>query len=470
MEHVDVLIIGAGLSGIGAAHYLKSQCPWATYVVLETRHAIGGTWDLFRYPGVRSDSDMFTLGYAFRPWMGEKTIVDGGSILQYLKDTATEAGVDARIRFQHRVVTADWSSEEARWHVGARRTDTGETVEPTCAFIFSCTGYYRYDHGYIPEFGGVERFRGILVHPQAWPEKIDYAGKEVVVIGSGATAVTLVPALASTARHVTMLQRSPSYIASMPSRDPVADLLRRILPERLAGPAVRWFKALAAEAFYQLSQRRPRFVKRQIRKQLERHLPAGYDIATHFTPHYDPWDQRFCIVPDGDLFKAISAGKVSMVTDRIESFTEEGLRLESGRDLPADVIVTATGLELLFIGGIELSVDGESVDVSNRLTYKGMMIEGVPNLAMVVGYTNASWTLRCDLICEYVCRVPQPHAGNRSASVRAGQPRRLSDGAAAAESDLGIHSAFGASLSQAGVEISVAGPPELPPATIALSG
>jgi cation diffusion facilitator CzcD-associated flavoprotein CzcO len=405
VEHLDVLIVGAGLSGIGAAHYVQNECPWASYAVFEARDAIGGTWDLFRYPGIRSDSDMFTLGYSFRPWDGEKSIADGASILQYIKDTAAEAGIDERIRFHHRIVTASWSTPEARWHVTAERTDTGELVELTCGFLFSCSGYYRYDRGYLPDFPGMDRFEGTIVHPQAWPDDLDYAGKRVVVIGSGATAITLIPSMARDAAHVTMLQRSPSYIASVPAKNPAAGVLRRVLPGRVAGKAIRWMLALGTQGVYQLSKRRPGFVKRVLRKGVERQLPRGYDVDTHFTPRYDPWDQRLCVVPDGDLFKAISAGKASVVTDHIQTFTESGILLASGQELEADVIITATGLELLFIGGIRLSVDGEEVDLPSKLTYKGMMLEGVPNLGLAIGYTNASWTLKCDLTCDYVCRL-----------------------------------------------------------------
>ena len=405
MEHIDVLVVGAGLSGVGAGHYLKDKCPWASFAIFEARDAIGGTWDLFRYPGIRSDSDMFTLGYSFRPWDGEKSIADGDSILQYIHDTAVEEGLMPHIRFGHRVVRAEWSTSDALWHVTAERVADGEKVELTCGFIFSCSGYYRYDQGYLPPFDGMDDFTGTVIHPQAWPEALDYTGKNVVVIGSGATAVTLVPAMSEKAAHVTMLQRSPTYIASLPARDPIADLLRRVLPERVSGPAVRWMKALMTQGMYQLSRRRPEVVKKMIRRQLEKELPAGYDIDTHFTPKYNPWDQRFCVVPDGDLFKAIHTGKVEVVTDHIDRFTQTGLLLESGRELQADIIVTATGLELLFLGGIELLVDGEKVDPSSRLTYKGMMLEGVPNLAIAVGYTNASWTLKCDLTCDYVTRL-----------------------------------------------------------------
>jgi monooxygenase len=404
-EHLDVLIIGAGLSGIGAAHYLRERCPWAAWAVFEARDAIGGTWDLFRYPGVRSDSDMFTLGYAFRPWSGDKAIADGDSILTYIRETAAEDGTDGRIRFNTRVVRASWSSEDARWRVTARQAGTGEVIEVSCRFLFCCTGYYRYDHGYLPDFAGLDRFGGRIVHPQAWPRDLDYAGRRVLVVGSGATAVTLVPALAETAAHVTMVQRSPSYIAALPARDPIADAIRRALPARYSGPALRWFKALTTQAFFRLSRARPELVKRMLRRQLERQLPAGYDIASHFTPRYNPWDQRFCIAPDGDLFRAIRNGTVSVVTDQVDAFTENGVLLRSGTELEADIIVTATGLELLFAGGIELSVDGEPVDPAAKLTYKGMMLDGVPNLAIAVGYTNASWTLKCDLTCGYVCRL-----------------------------------------------------------------
>ena len=403
--HLDVLIVGAGLSGIGAGHYLQTECPWATYAILEARGAMGGTWDIFRYPGIRSDSDMHTLGYSFRPWDGEKSIADGDSILQYIKDTAAESGVDAHIRFNHRVVEADWSTPESVWHITAEQTDTAETIHFTAGFLFSCSGYYRYDHGYQPDFVGMGDFTGSVVHPQSWPESLDVSGKSVVVIGSGATAVTLVPALARSAAHVTMLQRSPSYIASLPEKSPVAAVLRRLLPPKQAGTATKWFHALVTQAFYQVCRRYPKLVRRMLIKGLERQLPAGYDIGTHFTPAYDPWDQRFCAAPDGDLFKSIRAGTASVVTDHIERFTEKGLLLGSGDELEADIIVTATGLELLFLGGIALSVDGEPVDPSTRLTYKGMMLEGVPNMAVAIGYTNASWTLKCDLTCDYVCRL-----------------------------------------------------------------
>ena len=408
-EHLDVLIVGAGLSGVGAGRHIQDRCPWARFAIFEARDSIGGTWDLFRYPGVRSDSDMFTLGYLFRPWDGQESIADGPSILRYIRRTADEGGLDRLIRFRHRVVRADWFSAEARWHVTAERTDpdTGavRTVEITCNFLFSCTGYYRYDHGYQPEFAGAKRFPGPIVHPQAWPDDLDCAGRRVVVIGSGATAVTLVPALARTAAHVTMLQRSPSYITSLPARPALPRLLHRWLPDRAADAAIRWVNALAAQGFYQLCQRRPETAKRLLRKGLERQLPAGYDIDTHFTPRYNPWDERLCLVPDGDLFAAIRAGTASVVTDGIATFTERGVLVQSGTEIPADVIVTATGLELLYRGGRQLTVDGDAGDPAGRMSYKGALLEGVPNLAVAFGYTNASWTLKCDLTCGYVCRL-----------------------------------------------------------------
>ncbi len=404
-EHLDVLIVGAGLSGIGAAHYVQTECPWADYAIFEARDAIGGTWDLFRYPGLRSDSDMFTLGYSFRPWDGEKSIADGESILRYIEDTAAEEGIDRHIRFGHRIVRAEWSTDDACWHVTAERTDTGETVELTCGFLFSCSGYYRYDHGHKPDFPGADRFEGTMVHPQQWPEDLDYAGKRVVVIGSGATAITLVPALAPDAAHVTMLQRSPSYVLALPDVNPLTRLLRRLLPAPRANRAIRWVNAVMTQLFYQVSQRAPGLVRRVLRAGVKRRLPRGYDVDTHFNPTYDPWDQRLCVAPRGDLFETIREGHASVVTDRIDTFTETGLRLESGAEIEADIVVTATGLELLFLGGIDVSVDGEPLEVADTLTYKGMMLEGVPNLAMAVGYTNASWTLKVDLTCDYVCRV-----------------------------------------------------------------
>jgi monooxygenase len=405
LEHFDVLIVGAGLSGIGAGYHLQANNPEKSYAILESRDCIGGTWDLFRYPGIRSDSDMYTLGYSFRPWKEAKAIADGSSILDYVRQTATDHGIDRKIRFHHRVVRAEWSTAEARWTVEAQRSDTGETVHLTCGFMLTCTGYYRYEQGYTPEFAGTERFAGQIVHPQQWTDDIDYAGKRVVVIGSGATAVTLVPSMAPGAAHVTMLQRSPSYVISRPAEDALANTLRRVLPAKVAYGIVRWKNVLLTMASFQLSRRRPGAMKAILRKGLEQQLPPGYDIDTHFKPQYNPWDQRLCLVPDGDLFKAICRGDASVVTDRIDTFTETGLKLESGAELEADLIVTATGLDLIALGGMELAVDGREVDPSQTMSYKGMMLSGVPNLALAIGYTNASWTLKCDLTCEYVCRL-----------------------------------------------------------------
>ena len=404
-EHLDLLIVGAGLSGIGAAHHLQERCPAKSYAILEARGDLGGTWDLFRYPGIRSDSDMHTLGYRFKPWTEAKSIADGASILDYVRQAARDAGIDRRIRFNHRVVSAQWSTPEGRWTVEAERSDTGETVRFTCGFLFVCSGYYRYDEGYSPRFPGMERFSGPIVHPQHWPEDLDYAGRRVVVIGSGATAMTLVPALAERAARVTMLQRSPTYVVSMPAEDAIANRLRGALGDRASYAIVRWKNVLIQMASYQLSRRRPRYMRKLLRRGVQRALPPGYDVDTHFNPSYDPWDQRLCLVPDADLFKAISSGRAEVLTDRIDTFTEAGIKLESGAELDADLIVTATGLNLLFLGGMSVSVDGEEVDPSKAMTYKGMMLSDVPNFAFTLGYTNASWTLKADLTSEYVCRL-----------------------------------------------------------------
>ncbi|WP_433280361.1 flavin-containing monooxygenase [Micromonospora sp. CA-244673] len=404
-DHVDVLIVGAGLSGVGAAVHLQRQCPGKTYAVLEARGAVGGTWDLFRYPGIRSDSDMFTLGYSFKPWTNPKAIADGDAIRSYVRETAREYGVQQHIRFHHRALRAEWDSATARWTVHAHRDDTGEDVVLTCGFLFTNSGYYRYDEGYTPEFPGVERYAGRLVHPQHWPEDLDYAGKRVVVIGSGATAVTLVPAMAERAGHVTMLQRSPTYVISLPSRDPVADAARRWLPAKAAYAVTRWKNVALGVANFQLSRRAPGLVKRFLRRAARGKLPVGYDLDRHFSPRYNPWDQRLCVVPDGDLFAALRAGTASVVTDTIDTFTERGIRLASGEELPADVVVTATGLNLLALGGMTLVVDGAEVDLASTVAYKGMMLSGVPNFAMTIGYTNASWTLKADLVATYVCRL-----------------------------------------------------------------
>ncbi|MDQ3573054.1 MAG: NAD(P)/FAD-dependent oxidoreductase [Actinomycetota bacterium] len=403
-EHFDVLIVGAGLSGIGAACHLRANCPGKNFAILEARESTGGTWDLFRYPGIRSDSDMYTLGYSFKPWRDAKAIADGPDILRYVRETATEHGIDDRIRLGHRVVRAEWSTPDARWTVTAERAGTGEAVQLTCAFLFTCCGYYRYDQGYTPEFPGEDRFAGSVVHPQHWPEDLDYEGKRVVVIGSGATAVTLVPAMAEDAAHVTMLQRSPTWIVSMPGEDPFAKAIRRFVPVMTAYSILRWKNVMMTLGSFELSRRRPGAMRKLLGRMLTRHLTAE-QIEAHFTPSYNPWDQRICLVPDSDLFRAISDGSAAVVTDRIETFTETGLKLQSGAELEADVIVTATGLNLLALGGIELAVDGRGVALPETMAYKGMMLGGVPNFAVALGYTNASWTLKCDLTCEYVCRL-----------------------------------------------------------------
>jgi cation diffusion facilitator CzcD-associated flavoprotein CzcO len=403
-EHFDVLIVGAGISGIGAGYHLKTRSPGRTYAILENRDAIGGTWDLFRYPGIRSDSDMYTLGYSFRPWLGEKAIADGESIRQYVRDTAREHGIDQHIRFRHRVLSAEWSSEEARWTLSAERGEAREPVRFTCSFLFLCAGYYSYEGGYTPELPGIERFAGRVVHPQKWTSDIDYEGKRVVVIGSGATAVTLVPELAKKAAHVTMLQRSPTYVVSSPAQDRLALALRRVMPARFAYAITRWKQVLLGMLFFWLARRHPRAVKRRIIDAVSQELP-GFDVRTHFTPRYNPWDQRMCLVPDGDLFESIRSKRASVVTDHIESFTEQGIALRSGDELPADLVVTATGLELVAMGGLELTIDGKRLEPGGTLAYKGMMYRDVPNLASSFGYTNASWTLKCDLTCEYVCRL-----------------------------------------------------------------
>ena len=405
MEHFDVLIVGAGLSGIGAGVHLQQRCPQRTFAVLEGRDRLGGTWDLFRYPGVRSDSDMYTLGYRFRPWQGAKSIADGPSILAYLQDTAREHGIDKKIRFGHRVKRAAWSTADALWTVDTEVGEANDPVRFSCNFLFTCAGYYRYDAGYTPEFAGRERFTGRVVHPQHWSDDVDHAGRRVVVIGSGATAVTLVPALAQTAAHVTMLQRSPTWMIALPSRDVIATGLRRLLPARLAYGLTRWKQVSLGMFIYRLCRRRPALAKRILLGGVQRWLGPQADLATHFTPRYKPWEQRLCLVPDGDFFKALRTRRASIVTDTVASFTETGIKLASGTELDADIIVTATGLALELAGGLQVSVDGVAVDWPGALNYKGLMYSGVPNFAAVFGYTNASWTLKADLISEYVCRL-----------------------------------------------------------------
>jgi monooxygenase len=404
VEHVDVIIVGAGLSGIGGACHLRRACPTKSFVILEGRERMGGTWDLFRYPGVRSDSDMYTLGYRFRPWRDNKAMADAPAILSYIRDTAAEYEVDKFIRYNHRVRRVSWSSENACWTVEAETGPDNELVQLTCNFLYLCTGYYDYDNGYTPEWQGVDRFHGKIVHPQKWPEDLDYAGKRVVVIGSGATAVTLVPAMAERAAHVTMLQRSPSYIVSRPAKDKIANVLRRFLPDRAAYMLARWKNVLSGTFFYNLARNRPKVFKWMVARGVRHELGDKYD-SKDFTPPYNPWDQRLCLVPDADLFRSMREGRVSVVTDHIETFTEDGLLLKSGRHLDADIIVTATGLVLKLFSGMQLVVDGAPVVMPKTLVYKGMMFSDVPNLAFAVGYTNASWTLKCDLIAEYVCRL-----------------------------------------------------------------
>ena len=399
-EHFDVVIIGAGLSGIGAAWRLQRQRPGDTYAVLEARDAIGGTWDLFRYPGVRSDSDMFTLGYPFRPWREPESLASGDKIRRYIEDTADEAGITKNIRFGTRVTRAAWSSTAARWTV---HTADGDTL--TCTFLYGCTGYYSYTEGYRPDFAGLGDFTGQVVHPQFWPADLDWAGKRVVVIGSGATAVTLVPAMAADAAHVTMLQRSPSYVTPLPNRDVIAEAARRILPPKAANRVARAKSILFTQGFYQLARRRPDLVRRALRRIALRFLKDPGYVDEHFRPAYDPWDQRLCVIPSGDLYTAITDGRASVVTDHIDTFVPEGIRLRSGTVVEADVVVSATGLTLLPIGGVQLSVDGEPVDVGGSVAYRGLMLSGVPNLAYCIGYVNASWTLRADLSHRYLLKL-----------------------------------------------------------------
>jgi cation diffusion facilitator CzcD-associated flavoprotein CzcO len=415
IEYFDVLIVGAGLSGVGAACRVRSECPGKSLVVLEGRADLGGTWDLFRYPGVRSDSDMYTLGYPFRPWSDPESIAAGPTILRYIRDTAREFGIDRIIRFNQSVVSASWSSDEACWHVvcevpaeglalPAASVERVERVEYRARFLYLCTGYYRYDRGHQPEFPGMDRFEGDLVHPQFWPEELDCGGKRVVVIGSGATAVTLVPAIANKAAHVTMLQRSPSYMVAVPASDGVSRLLERCLPDSAASKLSRWKNVALALALYQFCRRAPETAKSVLLVGVRRSLP-GYDIDPDFVPRYGPWDQRLCIIANGDFFKAIRDGKASVVTDRIAALTESGIELESGRFVEADVIVSATGLSLVAWGGIAIEIDGEPVLPQDTLIYRGFMVSDIPNFAFAFGYTNASFTLRTDLSSRSVCRL-----------------------------------------------------------------
>lgn len=403
-NHYDVLIIGAGLSGIGTACRVSMDMPGATVGIIERRKAIGGTWDLFRYPGIRSDSDMFSFGYSFRPWHELKVLADGPSIRRYVTDTAREYGVDKKIRFGLKTTSASWCSKTQRWSLSCLEEKTGETLEFTCSFLISCTGYYNYDAGYLPSFPGEERFQGTRVHPQHWPEELDYRDKRVVVIGSGATAVTLVPAMASTAAHVTMLQRSPSYVFSVPGYDKLSAVLQRFLPKSLVFTLARKRNILLQRFIYKASKRWPQMVRSWLLSGVRKQLGEQFDMR-HFTPRYQPWDERICAVPDADLFKAIKAGKASVVTDQIDSFTETGIKLKSGQELPADIIVTATGLQLQTCGGMDLHVDGEPMRLNELMTYKGSMLQDIPNMGYVFGYTNAPWTLKADMTASFLCRL-----------------------------------------------------------------
>ena len=404
-EYVDVVVVGAGLSGIGAGYHLQTMSPDRSYVILEGRESLGGTWDLFRYPGVRSDSDMHTLGFSFKPWTEAKSIADGPSILKYLKQTVAQFGIDKHIRYGQLVTKAQWSTDDALWTVTSTNKATGAINTYTCSFLFMCSGYYSYKKGHTPEFTGRERFKGTIVHPQEWPTDLDYAGKRVVVIGSGATAVTIVPSMADKAAHVTMLQRSPTYMVSRPDHDVLANRMRKVLPPKVAYNLTRFKNTWRQQLVYNKTRTDPNKVKQLLLGGIKMELGADYDIAKHFTPAYNPWDQRLCLVPNGDLFKSMRKGKASVVTDHITSFTETGIQLASGEHLDADIIVTATGLELVTLGEMDFFVDGNQVDFAKTWTYKGFAYSDIPNLASTFGYINASWTLRSDLTAEYVCRL-----------------------------------------------------------------
>jgi monooxygenase len=460
-EYLDVLIVGAGLSGIGAAWHLQDKCSAKSYAIVEARDASGGTWDLFRYPGIRSDSDMYTLGYSFRPWKDAKAIADGPSILSYIREVASDHGIDAKIRYGHRVVAANWSTPEARWTVEIEQGPERRKITITCGFLWMCSGYYDYAAGYTPEFPGVERFKGRIVHPQKWTEDIDYKGKKVVVIGSGATAVTLVPAMAPEAAHVTMLQRSPTYVVARPAEDSIANRMRRRLPLKLAYGLTRWKNVLLGMYFYQLCKRRPDRAKALILKGVRYFLGPDYDIEKHFTPRYNPWDQRLCLVPDADLFRAIRRKQVSVVTDQIETFTETGIRLKSGSELEADLVVTATGLALQLLGGMTVEVDGKAINPADTLAYKGMMYSDVPNFAVVSGYTNASWTLKGRPGLRICLPAAQSHAEERPAPVHAAARRSRHGAPAVGRLLVRLHPARRRQVPQAGRAPALAAAPEL---------
>lgn len=403
--HVDVIVVGAGISGIGAAYHLQTLSPDRSFLILEGRNDIGGTWDLFRYPGVRSDSDMHTLGFSFKPWTDAKAIADGPSIMRYLRATVDEFGIGPKIRFGHLVTRAEWSSDDSTWTLHVRRTGSDETVVYTCNFLFMCSGYYSYKEGFTPQFEGRDKFRGKVIHPQEWPDDLDYAGQRVVVIGSGATAMTVVPSMARTAAHVTMLQRSPTYVVARPDTDSVSNLLRKVLPTRAAYAVTRKKNTVMQGIVYGRTRTAPDKVRKVLLDGVRKALGPEFDVDTHFTPSYGPWDQRLCLLPNGDLFHAINAGRASVVTDHIERFDENGIVLRSGARLDADIIVTATGLNLVTVGDMEFTVDGETVDFASTWTYKGLAYSDVPNMVSTFGYINASWTLRADLVSGYVCRL-----------------------------------------------------------------
>ena len=404
-EFHDVVIVGAGLSGIGTACHLKSALPETDFIILEGREALGGTWDLFRYPGIRSDSDMHTLGYEFKPWTEAKAIADGPSILSYVRETAAEHDIDRHIRYRHKLRKAEWSTEDGAWTLNVDVGDDAEPRQIRCGFLLMCAGYYSYEHGHTPVFAGRERFAGPIVHPQEWPQDLDYDGKRIVIIGSGATAVTLVPELAKCASHVVMLQRSPTYMISFPDEDIIANTLRRLLPDKLAYRITRWKNIRLQSFIFRMSRNRPGLVRRLLVGHARKALGPDYDVDRHFTPRYKPWEQRLCLVPNDDLFETVRSGSASVVTDHIDTFTESGILLESGEKLDADIIVTATGLDIVALGGVEFEVDGQAVDFSKRFTYKGVMMEGVPNMMTTFGYINASWTLRADLVARFTCRL-----------------------------------------------------------------
>ena len=427
LEHTDVVIVGAGLSGIGAAYHLTKQCPDHNYLILESRGAIGGTWDLFRYPGIRSDSDMHTLGYSFKPWNSAKAIADGPSILNYVRETATENNIEEKIRYSCKLTHANWDSDTSLWTLTVAQTDTGENVQITCNFLHMCAGYYSYEQAHDPQFPSVDAFKGKLLHPQFWPEDLNYEDKKVVVIGSGATAVTLVPSMAEKAASVTMLQRSPTYVVSRPSEDWFANGLRKLLPHSWAYALTRLRNTRFQELLYKQTRKRPEKVKKTILDMVRKELGPDYDVDKHFTPSYNPWDQRLCLVPDSDLFTAIKNGSATVVTDHIDSFTENGIQLKSGEHLEADIIVSATGLQLVMMGGAEIAVDGIIVDFSKLWTYKGLMVSDVPNMVSTFGYINASWTLRADLTAEWVCRALNHMADTNTTSVVPVVPANLQD-------------------------------------------